>query len=73
MQWKFWQRWRKGSRKDDARGPESAALTEEKDSSPVSSLLSQSSAQEILGLQRLVGNQAVLQMVTPRKDGAEGR
>jgi hypothetical protein len=60
MQWKFWQRWGKGNHKDEAR-------SQQKDSSALSSLLSQSSAQEILGLQRLVGNQAVLRILAPEK------
>jgi hypothetical protein len=59
MQWKFWRRWRKDRNREVA--------AQAQDGSAYSSLLSQSSPQEILGLQKLIGNQAVLRIVAPEK------
>lgn len=57
MQWKFWRRGNR--RKPDL--PVTAAEPQEPPSR--FPLLTASSATELLGLQRLIGNQAVLQMV----------
>jgi hypothetical protein len=57
MQWKFWKR---GSR----RKPDLPVAEVEPQEAPSRfPLLTASSATELLGLQRLIGNQAVLQMV----------
>jgi len=63
MQWKFWKR-KKG--KEDSAAKRDAAP---QDANPRFPLLTTSSATELLGLQRLIGNQAVLRMVNPTSPG----
>jgi hypothetical protein len=58
MQWKFWKRGNK--RKPDLPAVAEAGPQKLHSRSP---LLTASSVTELLGLQRLIGNQAVLQMV----------
>lgn len=65
MSWKFWQRWLR-------RGSKGEARAEDRQPSAFSVLLSHSSPQEILGLQKLIGNQAVLRILAADKvDGNE--
>ncbi len=61
MQSKFWRRWGKKNLGSETRA------AQPQDAPSFRSLLSQSSAKEILGLQQLIGNQAVLRILTPDK------
>lgn len=62
--WKFWQKWQRGGRDDQTSAD---AFDQESTPGGFSLLLSQSSPQEILGLQKLIGNQAVLQILASDK------
>jgi hypothetical protein len=67
MEWRFW-KWGK-KRKHDS--PAAVDVARQQASSPPA-LLTAGSASELLGLQRLIGNQAVLRMMTrnPQSPGA---
>ena len=71
MQWKFWRRG------DDKKGRKahvlSTAQPREQDANALPPLLAPSTVKEILGLQQLIGNQAVLQILGRDKTAAEGR
>jgi hypothetical protein len=62
LRWKFWQR---ADRKPPAE-PAMPAAT-----SPTSGWMPLTSARELLGLQRVVGNQAVLELLALRKDESQ--
>jgi hypothetical protein len=70
MQWRFWKR---GSKKGKPVLPAAGDPTVEHSSSLLPPL-ARGSATELLGLQKLIGNQAVLRMCTQsRREGKIGR
>lgn len=66
MRWDFWKRGSKTEKYSDAFGKAQGELGEEHELASSVPFLNTRSASELLGLQRLVGNQAVLQMVRAR-------
>lgn len=70
MRWNFWKRRSSADTYSDAFGKARGERGEEPEHDSASSapLLNARSASELLGLQRLVGNQAVLQMVRARPE-----
>jgi len=69
MQWKFWRRGDKENRKADT---SSVAQSPEPDSI-VPPLPAPGTVKELLGLQRLIGNQAVLQILAPNQRDAKAK
>ena len=69
MQWKFWRRGDKENRKADT---SSVAQSPEPDSI-VPPLPAPGTVKELFGLQRLIGNQAVLQILAPNQRDAKVR
>jgi len=67
MQWRFWRRW---SNKKDAE--ESASEQWRADANTMSAWPANAGAKEILGLQQLVGNQAVLRLLSKDPSSANG-
>lgn len=68
MRWNFWKRRNNADESSDAFAKARGELGEQPadDSATNTPLLNARSATELMGLQRLVGNQAVLQMVRAR-------
>jgi hypothetical protein len=68
MQWRFW---RRGGRKKDA--DESALEQSRAEANAALAWPASAGAKEILGLQQLVGNQAVLRMLARNSNGTNAK
>jgi hypothetical protein len=68
MHWKFWKR---GDKKKDGNPDQSAVAQPGEDGKASPALQAAASAKEILGLQKLIGNQAVLQIMGRNANSAK--